>query len=121
MEQANAIVARIAQWLGRDGLKPGDIAVLVAKTPKSYAYELLSEAMRNSVVKFVFADHGAVGGVLVDTVSRFKGLESHAVVLWVGDEVVDEERKETMYVGVTRAKSLLAVVGSNWALKKLRA
>lgn len=120
-EQANAIVARIAQWLGSEGLKPGDIAVLVAKTPKGYAYELLSEAMKNSAVKFVFADHSAVGGVLVDTVSRFKGLESHAVVLWVGDEVVDEERKETMYVGVTRAKSLLAVVGSNRALKKLRA
>ena len=41
-------------------------------------------------------------------------------MLWVGDEVVDEERKETMYVGATRAKSLLAVVGSNRALKKLR-
>ena len=120
IEQAHAIVARVAQWVGRDGLKAGDVAVLVAKTPKNYAYELLSEAAKNSSIKFVFADHGASGGVLVDTVSRFKGLESHAAVLWVGDEVVDEDRKETMYVGVTRAKSLLAVVGSNRALKKLR-
>jgi hypothetical protein len=119
-EQAHAIVARVSQWVGRDGLKAGDVAVLVAKTPKNYAYELLSEAAKNSSIKFVFADHGASGGVLVDTVSRFKGLESHAAVLWVGDEVVDEDRKETMYVGVTRAKSLLAVVGSNRALKKLR-
>ena len=42
-------------------------------------------------------------------------------MLWVGDEVVDEDKKETMYVGVTRAKSLLAVVGSTRTLKKLRA
>ncbi|MBK6366756.1 MAG: ATP-binding domain-containing protein [Polaromonas sp.] len=120
IEQANAIVARIAQWLSRDDSNQATLRYWWPN-PKSYAYELLSEAMKNSAVKFVFADHSAVGGVLVDTVSRFKGLESQAVVLWVGDEVVDEERKETMYVGVTRAKSLLAVVGSNRVLKKLRA
>lgn len=120
-EQANAVVARVAQWMGRDGLKPVDVVVLIAKTPKDYAYDLLSVAASNSSVKFLFSDHSATGGVLVETVSRFKGMEAHAAVLWVGDEVVDEDRKETMYVGVTRAKSLLAVVGSNRALKKLRA
>lgn len=119
-EQSNAIVARVAQWLARDGLKPADITVLVAKAPKGYAYDLLSGAAKSSSIKFLFSDHAATGGVLVDTVLRFKGLESHAVALWVGDEVVDEDRKETMYVGVTRAKSLLAIVGSNRALKKLR-
>jgi hypothetical protein len=120
VEQANAVVTRVQQWLGREGLKAGDVTVLVAKTPKGYAYDLLSEAIKNSAIRLAFSDHKGNGTVLVETVSRFKGLESHAVVLWVGDEVVDEDRKETMYVGVTRAKSLLAVVGSNRALKKLR-
>jgi hypothetical protein len=50
--------------------------------------------------------------VLVDTVARFKGLESAAVVLWLGDEVVEEEQWESLYVGTTRAKSLLYIVGS---------
>jgi len=38
------------------------------------------------------------------------------VVLWIGDEIVDEAHWETVYVGATRAKSLLAVVGSHKAL-----
>ena len=52
--------------------------------------------------------------------ARFKGLEAQAVVLWVGDEVADEENWETMYVGTTRAKTLLTVIGSHHALKGLR-
>lgn len=43
---------------------------------------------------------------------RFKGLEAQVVILWVGDEVIDEEQWEYLYVGATRAKSLLYVVGS---------
>ena len=120
-DQASAIVARVVQWIGRDGLKHADITILLAKNSKNYAFDLLTEAAKNSSINFVIADHSSTGGVLVETVARFKGLETHAAVLWVGDEVVDEEKKETMYVGVTRAKSLLVIVGSNRALKKLRA
>jgi len=39
-------------------------------------------------------------------------LESEAVVFWLGDEVTDEEQWELIYVGSTRAKSLLCMVGS---------
>lgn len=119
-EQAQAIMSRVTQWVTRDGLQASDVAVLVAKKPKGYAFELLGDAAKDCPLKLVYSDHGASGVVLVETVSRFKGLEAHAVVLWVGDDVTDEDMKETMYVGVTRAKSLLAVVGSNRALKKLR-
>jgi len=119
-EQANNIIARLVLWVVRDGLKPVDISVLLAKESKNYAYELLADAAKNTSIKFKFSDHSSSSGILVETVSRFKGLESHAAVLWVGDEVVNEEKKETMYVGVTRAKSLLVVVGSYRTLKTLR-
>lgn len=56
----------------------------------------------------------------MDTVARFKGLEAQAVILWVDDDIVDESHLETMYVGTTRAKSLLNIVGSQKALKALR-
>lgn len=49
--------------------------------------------------------------VLVDTVARLKGIEAQAVVLWIGDEVIDEAHWEKVYVGTTRVKSLLTVVG----------
>ena len=66
-------------------------------------------------------DHGRPRSVLVDTVARFKGLEAQAVVLWLGDEVIDEEQWETVYIGATRAKSLLCILGSPRTLKALRA
>jgi DNA helicase IV len=66
-------------------------------------------------------NHSSTNTVLVDTVARFKGLEAQAVVLWLDDEVVNEEKWETIYVGTTRAKSLLCIVGSALAMKVLRA
>ncbi len=120
LEQAKAIVSRVKHWIDHEGLQPADVTVLVARSPKQYAYELLAEAAIKSSIQFFYSDHRETSGVLVETVSRFKGLESHAVLLWVGDEVLDEVRKETMYVGVTRAKSLLAVVGSYRTIKKLK-
>ena len=64
--------------------------------------------------------HGRPRCVLLDTVARFKGLEAQAVVLWLGDEVVAEEQWETIYVGATRAKSVLAIVSSQKTSKVLR-
>ena len=65
--------------------------------------------------------HGRARSVLVDTVARFKGLEAHAVVLWLGEEVIDDKQWDTVYVGATRAKSLLCIIGSSRTLKALRA
>lgn len=119
--QADAVARRVYQWVKVEGLKVEDVVVLVARRPKGFAYELLNQRAEVASVEWAFEIHGKAMRVLVDTVSRFKGLEAQAVVLWIGDEVVDEARQETMYVGTTRAKSLLAVVGSHGALKALRA
>ncbi|MNY13467.1 hypothetical protein D3C86_1466000 [compost metagenome] len=94
--------------------------MLIAARPKALGYELLLARSESAGAKLAVEDHAARRAVLVDTVGRFKGLESQAVVLWVGDEVVDEALWETVYVGLTRAKSLLAVVGSERALDQIR-
>ena len=48
--------------------------------------------------------------VLLDTVKRFKGLESPVVFLWgLGGRGLERET-EILYVGMSRAKSLLYVV-----------
>ncbi|MDR2365178.1 MAG: ATP-binding domain-containing protein [Zoogloeaceae bacterium] len=50
--------------------------------------------------------------VLIGTVQRFKGLESPIVILW-GLDVIDLARSEELrYVGMSRAKPLLIVVGT---------
>ena len=48
--------------------------------------------------------------VLLDTVKRFKGLEAPVVFLWgLGGRSVEREA-EVLYVGMSRAKSLLYLV-----------
>ena len=119
-EQADAIVRQVHRWVHDEGLRPQDLAVLTAQRPKSYFYDLLQQ--RGLAAGISWAVEAATGGarVLLDTVARFKGLEAQAVVMWLGDEVVDDEQWETVYVGTTRAKSLLCVVSSQKAARVLR-
>ena len=92
----------------------------MAKRPKAQLYDLLEKRGGAEGIHWAIESHGRKKSVIVDTVARFKGLEAQAVVLWLGDEVVDEKQWETVYVGATRAKSLLAIVGSQKTLKALR-
>lgn len=119
--QADAVAKRVHQWVHVEGLKPEDVAVLVAMRPKGLLYDLLKQRAEAAGAEWAFEAHGKAKCVLVDTVARFKGLEAQAVVLWVGDDVVDEAHWETLYVGATRAKSLLNIVGSQKAVSGLRA
>jgi hypothetical protein len=118
--QADAVCRRVRQWVAAEGLEAHDVAILVAKRPKGYCYELLQPRLDTAGVRWANETHGVAGAVLLDTFSRFKGLEAQAIVLWLGDEVIDEEAWETVYVGVTRAKSLLAVVGTARVLQVVR-
>ncbi len=118
--QADAVMRRIHQWVHIEGLRPQDVTVLVAKRPKAQLYDLLNQRADALDIILSIEDHDRQASVLVDTVARFKGLEAQAVVLWVGDEVVDEKQWETIYVGATRAKSLLAIVSSQRVAKALR-
>lgn len=118
--QVDAVAKRIYQWVKVESLKPEDVVVLVAKRPKAVAYALLRQRGEMAGVEWSFEVHGHSKKVLIDTVARFKGLEAQAVVLWVGDEIVEEKSWETAYVGVTRAKTLLAVVGSHKAVNAIK-
>lgn len=118
--QAEAIVRRVSRWILDEVIRPEDVAVLIAKRPKAVPYDLLQARGQASGIAWSIEVHGRGRHVLVDTVARFKGLEAQAVVLWIGDEVLNDEQWETIYVGTTRAKSLLNVVGSKGTVKKLR-
>ncbi|QPI41635.1 MULTISPECIES: nuclease-related domain-containing DEAD/DEAH box helicase [Pectobacterium] len=114
-QQAIAI-SNIVRELLAGAVTPEDIAVLVAKRPKARLYGLLQAQRLPGGTSWAVEASGQRHSVLVDTVGRFKGLEASVVVLWVGDEVVEEELWEYLYVGATRAKSLLYVIGSARAM-----
>jgi len=50
--------------------------------------------------------------VRLETVQRFKGLESQIIILWGLDTADLLENRELLYVGLSRAKSLLIISGS---------
>lgn len=118
--QADAVVRRVREWVQVEGLLASDVVVLVAKRPKANVYGLLQRRSQGAGLTWAVEAHGQQRCVLIDTVARFKGLEAQAVVLWVGDEVIDEQQWETLYVGTTRAKSLLCIVGSAKVAKALQ-
>lgn len=120
-DQASAIAQRFHQWVTLEGIAAHDVAVLVAKRPKAFCYELLQSNQNAQKLNWSVEQHGRSGAVLLDTVARFKGLEAQAVILWLGDEVVSEGLWETVYVGLTRGKSLLAVAGTAKSLRAIRA
>lgn len=109
-------VAKIVASLLVQSIRAEDIVVLLAKQPKSYLYELLQSHKLQGGIVWSEGAAGQRNAVLVDTVARFKGLEAPVVILWLGDEIIDSGYQELLYVGITRAKSLLYVVGSKLAL-----
>ncbi|MBN5032690.1 NERD domain-containing protein [Stenotrophomonas maltophilia] len=118
LEQAASVVRLVGQLLGAS-VPPESIVVLLAKHSKGYLWELLQTHKLPGGVTWGIECPGRKSSVLVETVGRFKGLESQVVVLWLGDEVVDGAHWETVYVGITRAKSLLYIVGSKRALSAI--
>lgn len=65
-----------------------------------------------AVADCMFADLNG-NGIAVETVSRFKGLERDIVILTFTDQVTAMERSALIYVGLSRAKAALYVVGSS--------
>jgi len=63
--------------------------------------------------------NGAPGKVLFETIHRFKGLERPVVALVDIDSYVEKDNAELLYVGLTRARLHLVVVGSQATLAAL--
>jgi superfamily I DNA/RNA helicase len=98
-----------------DGLTPANIVVLCEDS------NLANRLRERSIGAYSFGRWGS-RGVPVESISRFKGLDAAAVVLALADNNESSQRAQA-YVGMSRARSLLVVVGSkakqktvNWPL-----
>lgn len=118
--QATKINARIVDLIARQGVTPGDITVLVADAlHKAEYYSALRKLPLPKPA--IWLEEGVRGKntVLIDTIQRFKGLESTIVILWGLDSIDLSDRQELLYVGMSRAKSLLFIVGRVSTCSKL--
>jgi hypothetical protein len=109
--QAHRIAAEIRKLIvGK--VPAGEIAVLVLdSTQKLAAYEALKREAQRANIPLAKETHGQTRWVILDTVARFKGLEAGTVVLWLNGPVDAEEHREFLYVGLSRARFILALAG----------
>ncbi len=111
-DQARLIVETVQRLCAVEKVHPAEVAVLIAGQPKNSFYTLLANQKITSGVEWSFEVHRKRGTVLVDTVARFKGLEAGIVFLWGIDELSAAREREILYVGISRAKSILHLVGT---------
>lgn len=110
-QQAAKINARIVDLIARQGVSPGDITVLIADAyRKAEYYSLLERRPLPKPTNLVEEGARGVNTVLMDTIQRFKGLESPIVIIWGLDTLDISTHQDLLYVGMSRAKSLLIIV-----------
>jgi len=119
-EQATLLRKELANLIDSERVRPDEIAVLVAGKPKEAYYTLLVNSTLPRAAKWSTGVHRIDGAVTVDTVGRFKGLEAAIIFLWAIDDLRPEGDRETIYVGMSRAKSRLFLVGTSAACKALQ-
>ena len=111
--QAAKINARIVDLVARQGVAPCDITVLIADALRKTEY--YATLRRLPLPKpAIWLEEGIRGSntVLIDTIQRFKGLESPIIILWGLDTIDLARSEELLYVGMSRAKSMLVVIGT---------
>lgn len=120
--QATKINARIVDLIARQGVAAGDITVLIADALRKAEY--YAALKRLPLPKpAIWLEEGVRGSktVLIDTIQRFKGLESPVVILWGLDAIDLARSEELIYVGMSRAKSLLVLVARLETCSAIRA
>ena len=96
----------IGKLLNEEGLSSEDMAVLL---PDRALCARVEKSLNQLRIRTVGAGQPRNGAVVVDTIRRFKGLESLVVLLVV--DRISSEHQELSYVAVSRARSRLFVMG----------
>lgn len=109
--QAKRLHGHLIELVHHEKVRPEDIAVLVPSLNHQQYYQALSDRPLPKGCKWSFEEHAMAGGVCVDTMHRFKGLEASVVYLWGVDTFCPKADIETLYIVLSRAKSRLILVG----------
>lgn len=117
--QAGAIHAAVVALLDKERVEPQRIAVLVCGEPKEQFYRAIERTPLPGGCRWVVEGAAADRGVRLETVRRYKGLEADVVYLWGADCLPARDQREMLYVGTSRAKSRLIVVGSAEACSRV--
>jgi superfamily I DNA and RNA helicase len=119
-KQAKAIGSLLTTLVLDEGIAPHEIAILLCDPADKPARErALQKLPLPAAVKIGRVEEFSPGSLTVETVARFKGLERAVVILWAFDNCKVDTDRETLYVGMSRAKSVLYVCGSREACDRI--
>lgn len=118
--QAKSIGSLVTKLVMDEGVAPHEIAILLCDPADRPARErALQKLSLPAAVKLGRVEDFGLGSLTVDTVARFKGLERPVIILWAFDICDVGRDRETLYVGMSRAKSVLHVCGSREACDRI--
>lgn len=118
--QAKSIGSLVTRLVMEEGVAPHEIAILLCDPADRPVRELaLRKLPLPATVRLGRVENFGPGGLTVDTVARFKGLERPVIILWAFDGADVGRDRETLYVGMSRAKSVLYVCGSREACDRI--
>lgn len=111
--QARKIRDHVSRLMVDEKVSPRAITVLVADRPNKKRYQdALKRFALSAGANWASLDNTSPRGVVVETVARFKGLETDILILWGLDEPSAQDYHSELYVGSSRAKSILALCGT---------
>jgi superfamily I DNA/RNA helicase len=114
-EVEKAVSRLLHRIIHEEGVPACDVALLTGRAREKSAFGRLATVGAYGLTQ---DQQREPDQVLFETVFRFKGLERPVVILVELDERL--EREEVLYVGLTRARAYLAVVGETRTLELLK-
>ena len=103
----------------KEQIPPSDIAVLISTRDDREKY---STGREIGGQRYQFCNERYLNdnsdSIIFDSVKRFKGLESPVAIVVLDDALINSD--EMLYVAFSRARLLLAVVGSRVMMEKIR-
>jgi superfamily I DNA and RNA helicase len=119
-KQARSIGSLVTKLVADENVAPHEIAILLCDASDRPASErALQKLPLPAIVRLGRVEDFGPGGLTVDTVARFKGLERAVIILWAFDNCDVGRDRETLYVGMSRAKSALFVCGTREACDRI--
>ena len=118
--QAKSVGALLTKLIVDERVAAHNVAVLICDGTAKGTLELaLRKFALPKPARFGPLENYGSNVVTLDTVARFKGLERDVVVLWGFDRADATRDRETLYVGMSRAKAALYLCGSRDACSRL--
>lgn len=108
-ELGSVVRQKLGALINDEELPPSDITVLLPNS--DYVSEISNQGTTNKIGRFEIADalDFTSDKIKVDTIRRFKGLESPIILLFIDD--LSLKNIDLMYTGISRCQTFLIVIG----------